>query len=221
MIHLRGGGGKSIDMATFILFLGLLVAYLIGSIPTAYLFGRVLKGIDIRGYGSGNVGATNTFRVIGRVPGLIVLAIDIAKGFLCAGYVASFFMLASPVARPELYRVLVGLATIVGHNWTIFLRFKGGKGVATSAGVVIGLIPGIFWLGFAVWAIVFLITGYVSLASIIASITVPVFTLIFNEPTEIVIFLSILCLLIVYRHRFNIRRLKQGEEKRINLFKKR
>ena len=221
MGHPRGGGGKSIDMATFILFSGLLVAYLIGSVPTAYLFGRVLKGIDIREYGSGNVGATNTFRVIGKVPGLIVLAIDIAKGFLCVGYVASFFMLASPVARPELYRVLVGLATIVGHNWTIFLRFKGGKGVATSAGVVIGLIPGIFWLGFAVWAIVFLITGYVSLASIIASITVPVFTLIFNEPTEIVIFLSILCLLIVYRHRFNIRRLKQGEEKRINLFKKR
>jgi len=208
-------------MATFILFLGLLVAYLIGSIPTAYLFGRVLKGIDIRGYGSGNVGATNTFRVIGRVPGLIVLAIDIAKGFLCVGYVASFFMLVSPVARPELYRVLAGLAAIVGHNWTIFLRFKGGKGVATSAGVIIGLIPGIFWLGFAAWAIVFLITGYVSLASIIASITVPVFTLIFNEPAEIIIFLSILCILIVYRHRSNIRRLKQGEEKRINLFKKR
>ncbi|MBU4342718.1 MAG: glycerol-3-phosphate 1-O-acyltransferase PlsY [Candidatus Omnitrophica bacterium] len=203
------------------LFLGLLVAYLIGSIPTAYLFGRVLKGIDIRGYGSGNVGATNTFRVIGRVPGLIVLAIDIAKGFLCVGYVASFFMLVSPVARPELYRVLAGLAAIVGHNWTIFLRFKGGKGVATSAGVIIGLIPGIFWLGFAAWAIVFLITGYVSLASIIASITVPVFTLIFNEPAEIIIFLSILCILIVYRHRSNIRRLKQGEEKRINLFKKR
>jgi len=208
-------------MTNFILFLGLLVAYLIGSIPTAYIFGRVFKGIDIREYGSGNVGATNTFRVIGRAPGLIVLAIDIAKGFLCVSYVASFFMLASPVARPELYRVLAGLAAIAGHNWTIFLRFKGGKGVAASAGVVIGLIPGIFWLGFAVWAIVFLITGYVSLASIIASIVIPILSLIFNEPAEIVIFLSILCLLIVYRHRSNIRRMKQGQEKSINLFKKR
>jgi len=130
-------------------------------------------------------------------------------------------MLASPVARPELYRVLAGLAAIAGHNWTIFLRFKGGKGVAASAGVVIGLIPGIFWLGFAVWAIVFLITGYVSLASIIASIVIPILSLIFNEPAEIVIFLSILCLLIVYRHRSNIRRMKQGQEKSIKLFKKR
>ena len=207
-------------MSNFILFLGLLIAYLIGSMPTAYIFGRAIKGIDIREFGSGNIGATNTFRVIGRFPGIIVLAIDILKGFVCATYIANFFMYITPVARPELYKVLMGVASIVGHNWTIFLKFKGGKGVATSAGVIMGLIPKIFWLGFLVWIIIVSVTGYVSLASIVASVSVAFFTLIFNESTEIVIFISILCLAIVYRHRLNIKRLKNKEEKRISLFKK-
>jgi len=207
-------------MAYFILFLGIVASYLIGSIPTAYIFGRLLKGVDIRQFGSGNVGATNVFRVVGRFPGLIALLIDIFKGFVCATYIASFFMYASPAARPELYRVLVGLAAIAGHNWTVFLRFKGGKGVATSAGVVIGLIPNIFWLGFLVWCIVFFITGYVSLASIIASISAPLFTLVFGEPNEVIIFMSLLCLVIVYKHRSNIKRLRNNEEKRITFLKR-
>jgi len=207
-------------MAYFVLFLGLFAAYLIGSIPTSYIVGRLLKGVDIRKFGSGNVGAANTFRVIGRLPGLIVLVLDILKGFITVTYIASFFLYVSPVARPELYRVLAGLAAIAGHNWTIFLRFKGGKGVATSAGVVIGLMPKIFWLGFLVWCIVFSITGYVSLASIIAAILTPIFTLIFSESTEVIVFMSVLCLMIIYRHRSNITRLKNGEEKRVSLFKK-
>lgn len=207
-------------MAQFILFLGILTSYLIGSIPTAYIFGRLLKGVDIRQFGSGNVGATNVFRVVGRFPGILVLAIDIFKGFMCATYIASFFMYISPAARPELYRVLVGLGAIAGHNWTVFLRFKGGKGVATSAGVVIGLIPNIFWLGFLVWGVSFFITGYISFASIVASISIPIFTLIFGAPSEIRIFMSLLCLIIVYKHRSNIKRLKNGTEKRISLFKK-
>jgi glycerol-3-phosphate acyltransferase PlsY len=203
-----------------LLFFGLIISYLIGSIPTAYIFGRLFKGIDIRKYGSGNVGATNVFRVIGRLPGIIVLVIDILKGLLCVTYVASAFLYIAPLTRPELYRVLTGLTVILGHNWTVFLKFKGGKGVATSAGVVIGLIPKIFWLSFLVWFIAFSITGYVSVASIVASISVPLFTLAFNEPAEIVIFMSLLCLIIVYKHRSNIKRLQIGEEKRISLFKK-
>jgi acyl phosphate:glycerol-3-phosphate acyltransferase len=195
---------------------------LIGSIPTAYIFGRVIKGIDIRRFGSGNVGATNTFRVIGRMSGLIVLLLDILKGYICAAYLASFFMYISPsVARPELYRILMGVSAIAGHSWPVFLGFKGGKGVATSAGVIIGLIPKIFLLGFLVWAIVFFITGYVSAASIIASVTIPFFTLIFGEPAEIVVFMSLLCVLLVYKHKSNLKRLRRGEEKRIPLFKKR
>lgn len=207
-------------MSNFILYSGLLTAYLIGSIPTAYIFGRVIKGIDIRKFGSGNVGATNTFRVMGRFPGLVVLFIDIFKGFVCATYIANVFMLISPVARPELYRVIMGLGAIAGHNWSVFLKFKGGKGVATSSGVVIGLIPKMFVLGFFVWLVVFLVTGFVSLASIIASICVPIFTFIFGAPTEIVIFMCVLCIAIVYRHRSNIRRLLKGEEKRIVIFKR-
>ncbi|MBU1148059.1 MAG: glycerol-3-phosphate 1-O-acyltransferase PlsY [Candidatus Omnitrophica bacterium] len=203
-----------------ILLLGLIASYLIGSIPIAYIFGRLFKGVDIREYGSGNVGATNVFRVVGKAPGLIALALDIFKGFLCATYAASFFMTLAPVARPELYRIFAGLAAIAGHNWTIFLKFKGGKGVAASAGVVIGLIPKIFWLGFLVWGIAFSLTGFVSAASIIASIVIPIFALVFGEATEIVIFTSLLCLLIAYKHRPNITRLIKGEEKRISLFRK-
>lgn len=208
-------------MALFISLLGLVSAYLIGSIPTAYIFGRLLKGIDIRQFGSGNIGATNTFRIIGRVPGLIVLAIDILKGFICVSYIADLFLYISPAARPELYKVVVGMAVIAGHNWTLFLKFKGGKGVATSAGVVIALIPKIFWLGFSVWMIIIALTGYVSLASIITSISIPIFTLIFGESTEIVVFMSLLCLAIVYKHRSNIQRLKSGQEKKIGFTRKR
>jgi len=207
-------------MSNLILFLGVLIAYLIGSIPTAYIFGRLVKGIDIRQFGSGNVGATNTFRVIGRLPGLVVLLIDMLKGFICATYIADAFLFVSPAPRPEFYRVITGLAAIAGHNWTLFLKFKGGKGVATSAGVVIGLIPKIFWLGFLIWAVVFSVTGYVSLASILASICIPLFTLVFGKPTEIIVVMSLLCIIIIYRHRSNIRRLKDGEEKRVKLFQK-
>ena len=207
-------------MGYVILFLGFLAAYLIGSVPTAYIFGRMLKGIDIREHGSGNTGATNVFRVIGRVPGIIVLVIDVIKGFICVTYLASGFMYLAPVVRPEMYRILIGLCAIAGHNWTVFLKFKGGKGVATSAGVVIGLIPKIFWLGFLVWLITFFITGFVSLSSIIAVVSVPIFALAFGEPVEIVVFMCLLCLIIVYKHKANIRRLARGEEKRISFFKK-
>ncbi len=207
-------------MGYIILFLGFVSAYIIGSIPTAYIFGRVLKGIDIREYGSGNIGATNVFRVIGKTPGVIVLIIDVIKGYVTATFLASGFLYLAPVTRPELYRIMAGLSAIAGHNWTIFLKFKGGKGVAASAGVVIGLIPKIFWLGFLVWLITFFITGFVSLSSIVAVISVPIFTLAFGEPVEIIIFMCLLCLIIVYKHKPNIRRLARGEEKRISFFKK-
>lgn len=207
-------------MGYFILFLGFAAAYIIGSIPTAYIFGKALKGIDVREYGSGNVGATNVFRVIGKVPGIIVLIIDVIKGYISATYLASGFLYLAPVTRPELYKILVGLSAIAGHNWTVFLKFKGGKGVAASAGVVMGLIPKIFWLGFMVWLVTFFITGFVSLGSIIAVISIPIFTLAFGEPAEIIIFMCLLCLIIVYKHKSNIRRLARGEEKRISFFKK-
>jgi len=203
-----------------VLFLGIVVAYLVGSIPTAYIFARLFRGVDIRQYGSGNVGATNAFRVIGKVPAIIVLAIDIFKGYVATTFIANSFLYIIPATRPELYQVLCGLAAIAGHNWSVFLKFKGGKGVATSAGVVAGLIPKIFWLGFTTWAVAFLLTGYVSVASILASVVIPIFTLVFGESTEIVVFMSVLCVIIVYKHRSNLKRLRKGEEKKISLFKK-
>jgi len=207
-------------MNILLLFFGVCIAYLIGSIPTAYLFGRIFKDIDIREYGSGNVGATNIFRVVGRLPGVIVLIIDILKGLLCTTWLATAFLNLAPFSRPELYKILCGSASIIGHNWTIFLRFRGGKGVATSAGVLIGLVPQIFWLSFVVWLIVFTITGYVSVSSIISAISAPIFSLVFGQPPELVIFLCITCILIVYKHRSNIKRLQLGEEKKISIFKR-
>ncbi|MFH1782356.1 MAG: glycerol-3-phosphate 1-O-acyltransferase PlsY [Candidatus Omnitrophota bacterium] len=207
-------------MSYFILFLGGLLAYLIGSIPTAYIAGKLVKSIDIRQFGSGNIGATNTFRVVGKMPGVAVLLIDMLKGYMCVTYCADLFMLIAPVERPELYRVLMGLSAIMGHNWTVFLNFKGGKGVATSAGVIIALIPKIFLLGLIVWSIIFGLTGYVSLSSIIAAILIPIFTFLFNKPVETIVAMCILCMVVVYKHRSNIARLKKGEERKIKLFKK-
>ncbi len=193
------------------LFLGLIFSYLLGSIPTAYIFAKLLKGIDIRQYGSGNIGATNVFRVIGKIPGIMVLFLDVLKGYIP--------IILFPGS--QIYKIFIGLAAIAGHNWPIFLRFKGGKGVATSAGVVIALIPKIFWIGLLIWVIIFFITGYVSLGSLVASVSVPIFCLLFGQGTEIIIFTSALSLIIVYKHRPNIKRLVRGEEKKILLLRKR
>lgn len=191
------------------LFLGLVLSYLLGSIPTAYIFAKLLKGIDIRQYGSGNIGATNVFRVIGKIPGIIVLFLDILKGYI-------------PVIifpGSQIYKIFIGLAAIAGHNWPIFLKFRGGKGVATSAGVVIGLIPKIFLLALIIWTITFLTSGYVSLSSLIASLSFPLLCLLFGLESEIIVFTSVLALIIVYKHRPNIKRLAMGEEKKIVLLR--
>ena len=126
-----------------LLFLAIsaVLAYLIGSIPVAYIFGRVLKGIDIREHGSGNMGATNAFRVLGKGPGVIVLILDIVKGIIPVTLLANAFGLADPLSL-----VIIAVAVVAGHNWPVFLGFKGGKGMATSLGVLIGLglqLPGL------------------------------------------------------------------------------
>ncbi len=193
-----------------LLFLSLILSYLLGSVPTAYIFAKLLKGIDIRQYGSGNIGATNVFRVIGKLPGIIVLFLDILKGYI-------------PVIifpGTQIQKIFIGLAAIAGHNWPIFLKFRGGKGVATSAGVVIGLIPKISLLALFIWIVSFLISGYVSLSSLIAALSFPILCLLFGFESEIVIFTSLLALLIVYKHRPNIKRLAMGEEKKIFLLKR-
>ena len=197
------------------LLASLLLAYLVGSIPTAYIFGKLFRGIDIRQYGSGNIGATNVFRVLGKGPGIIVLLFDIAKGVVATALVPQLFHL-----NQTLFFVLLGLAAVAGHNWTIFLSFKGGKGMATSLGVLIGLTITIAAirpvLGFSVliWLAVFLSTGYVSLASVISACILPVLMVMLTSSFELIMLGIIFCIFIVLRHRPNIKRLLAREEHR-------
>jgi glycerol-3-phosphate acyltransferase PlsY len=205
-----------------LLFLAIsaVLAYLIGSIPVAYIFGRVLKGIDIREHGSGNMGATNAFRVLGKGPGVIVLILDIIKGIIPVTLLANAFGLGDALSL-----VIISLAAVAGHNWTVFLGFKGGKGMATSLGVLIGLgmqLPGLrIVLGLATltWLVIFLSSGYVSLASISAVVVLPVLMVVFNAPFPMIVMAIVLCIFIVFRHSSNIKRLARGQENRVLLFK--
>ena len=195
-------------------------AYLIGSIPTAYIFGRMLKDLDIREHGSGNMGATNAFRVLGRGPGTLVLILDIIKGIIPVTLVANAFGLEDALSL-----VIIAVATVAGHNWTVFLGFKGGKGMATSLGVLIGLaiqfqvLRIILLLVTLIWLVLFLIFGFVSLASIAAAVVFPVLMVAFLEPFPLIIMSIVLCIFIVFRHSSNIKRLAKGQENRVLFFK--
>jgi len=192
-------------------------AYLIGSIPFGYLAGRVLKGVDIRKHGSGNVGATNVFRVVGKLPGIAVLLLDILKGYIAVTILVVLFSRANLPVGENTFKILFGLACVLGHNWTIFLKFKGGKGVAATVGVLIGLAPAAIAAWAVIWFLVFIATRYVSLSSLAASVLAPLCALLFKEPKESVILITALSILIIYRHRSNIKRLLKGEEPKLSL----
>lgn len=195
-------------MQYYCLIGAIIAGYLIGSIPTAYIFGRVLKGIDIRKFGSGNVGATNALRVLGKGPGICVLLLDIIKGFIPV-----FFL-----GHTELLRIIFGVSCIIGHNWTVFLNFKGGKGVATTLGVLLGLAFSIKGIGIALtitvlaWLIVFLSTRIISVASIISSLAFPLAVILLKQTPTIIYASLILAFFIILRHKANIKRLLQGKE---------
>ena len=203
----------------------LLVSYFIGSLPTAYIFGKALKGIDIRKVGSGNVGATNVLRALGKWPAVVVLLLDILKGFAVVVFWGNFF-LDKPVLLPDQnLRILMGLACICGHNWPVFLQFKGGKGIATTFGALLGISLNIAGLNLVIgliiliWFIVFFAFRMVSLASICCAIALPVFSLWFKLP-EMFIYLSLLlCVFVIIRHQANLARIFHGQEPRLN-FKK-
>jgi len=203
------------------LILAIIFAYLLGSIPVGYILGRALKGIDVRRFGSGNFGATNVFRVVGPLPGLIVLALDIFKGLIPVAVFGDFLLYNFPGFDHIFVRLILAVAAVCGHNWTIFLNFKGGKGIATTTGALVGLslkIPAlglIFGLCLGVWVLVVLITGYISLGSILAACSLPIFMLIFHQPAKLVVFAALLCVFAVYRHNSNIRRLLRGEEGKV------
>jgi acyl phosphate:glycerol-3-phosphate acyltransferase len=203
----------------------LLISYLLGSIPTAYLFVKLFKGIDIRTVGSGNVGATNALRALGKRAGFTVLFLDILKGFITVAVLGDFFAGQPLFLSLQNLRILMGLACICGHIWTIFLQFKGGKGIATSFGVLLGLALKIASLNWVVgllillWFMVFLTTRIVSLASICCAIGLPVFSLIFKLPALFVCLSLLLSAFVIFRHKANLLRIIKGTEPRL-YFKK-
>jgi len=198
----------------------LLGAYLLGSLPFGYLAGKLIKRIDLRKEGSKNVGATNVFRVVGILPGIVVLLLDILKGFLSVHLANLFNLNGSMAISPQtfnLVRILAGLAAIAGHNWTIFLKFHGGKGVATGCGVSLGLVPLPTLVSMAIFTVVTGLTRYVSLGSILAALTFPFNCLLFKESLTLVFFGGIAALVVLARHQANIKRLIAGTENRIKI----
>jgi acyl phosphate:glycerol-3-phosphate acyltransferase len=186
-----------------------LLGYLLGSFPTGYLAGR-LRGVDIRTVGSGNIGATNAFRILGKPAGTIVLAIDALKGLGACRAVPLLFS----SAPSENMRIIGGLAAILGHNYTCWLRFKGGKGIATSAGVLLGWLPACLAIILGVWLLVFAVSRYVSLASIAAAGALPLAAWLTSASQRMVLIAGLVGALAIYKHRSNIRRLLNGTEHR-------
>ncbi|MGO8930385.1 MAG: glycerol-3-phosphate 1-O-acyltransferase PlsY [Limisphaerales bacterium] len=195
-----------------------LIAYLLGAIPTGFLVAKA-RGIDIRAVGSGNIGATNVFRILGKTAGVFVLLADAAKGWLAVFVVAKLvagwlYPAAGPLAR-DWFAICAGVAAILGHNYTCWLYFKGGKGIATSAGVLAALVPGPFLIILAIWIVVFALSRYVSLASISASFALPFAAWLVGESTTIILVTAALAALAIYKHKANIQRLIKGTENRI------
>lgn len=191
-----------------ILWLG--ASYLVGAFPTSFLVSRMFAGIDLRRHGSGNLGATNLYRVLGWKYAIPVALVDIAKGLIPVAVFAPL------VSSSELFALGCGVAAILGHVFSVFVQFKGGKGVATAAGVMLGLTPIALGIAAAVWALVLLLTGYVSLGSIAAAMVLPFAVYLVERPTrlELVWVDAVIALGVILLHRRNIQRLLNGTEGR-------
>lgn len=184
------------------------ISYLLGSIPNGLILGKAIWGVDLRQHGSKNIGATNAWRTIGKAGGISIFALDFLKGAVSA-------YLGLHLGGSELAGVLCGILAIAGHSWSVFLAFKGGKGVATGLGVIAALMPMVTLIVFAVWFAIVYFTGYVSLGSIIGAALVPILTLFFGLHTEFLILGLIAAVFIIYRHKSNIERLLNGTESKI------
>jgi glycerol-3-phosphate acyltransferase PlsY len=192
------------------------LGYLLGSIPTGYLVGKA-KGIDLRDAGSGNIGATNALRILGKPAGILVLIVDGLKGYAACAWacdaVLKLFGIASEDA--ELYRIVAGVSAVLGHSFTCWLRFKGGKGVATNAGVYFALAPLAAGIALATWAVVFVVSRYVSVASIAAAIALPAAAWLTPNSLTLRLVTTALGLLVIWKHKGNIGRLLNGTESRV------
>ncbi len=185
------------------------LSYLLGSIPNGLILGKGIWGVDLRQHGSGNIGATNAWRTIGKNAGISIFALDLLKGAISA-------YLGLHLAGSELAGIVCGLLAIAGHSWSIFLGFKGGKGVATGLGVIATLMPWVTLIVFAVWFAIVKITGYVSLGSVVGAILVPILAVLFGLHTDFMVLGLIAAVFIVYRHKSNISRLLNGTESKIH-----
>ena len=212
----------------------IILSYFVGSIPTGLLIGKLVKGIDIREHGSGNMGGTNVFRVIGKKFGILVVLLDALKGAIAVVVIARLFMGSFPFTNVTpfddftLIQIFAGLAAVVGHIWTIFAGFKGGKGIATALGFLITIITVDMLVAIAVFVLVVSVSRYISLGSILAAVSVPLImivrTNVFNVNIEgyhtILPFAVAIAFLVIYTHRSNISRLYNGNENRFSFVKK-
>ncbi len=217
-------------MSMFTIILILLLSYLVGSIPTALIISKKIAGIDIRNYGSGNVGGTNVFRVIGWKYGLLVILLDAFKGVIAVVFIARLFFLTdihfdnpTPFDDFTFVQLLAGLMAIFGHVFTVFAGFRGGKGMATALGMAVSLMAIDVLIAAAIFILMLIKFRYVSLGSISAAIALPIILFIrekifhVNIPgyETLIIFSILIALFIVYTHRSNIKRIIQGTENKI------
>ncbi len=210
------------------------LSYIIGSIPTGLLIGKLVKGIDIREHGSGNMGGTNVFRVIGKRFGILVILLDALKGAIAVILVARLFFGDVPFTNVTpfddftLIQIFAGVAAVIGHIWTIFAEFKGGKGIATALGFLITIITIDMLVAIGVFVLVVSVSRYISLGSILAAISVPLIMIVRSNIFHVDIqgyhtilpFAIALALLVLYTHRTNIDRLFKGNENRFSFVKK-
>jgi len=208
-----------VEIASYLLTA--LAAYLLGSIPTGYLVGKS-RGIDIRTVGSGNIGATNVLRILGKPAGIFVLLVDALKGFVACRFIglAVYRQFVGPVAEDssleDFLKITGGLFAILGHNYTCFLKFKGGKGIATSSGVALALLPVALGISIALWLVVLALTRYVSVASIAAAFILPFAAWWPGRSSRtMIIVAAMIGALAIYKHRTNMQRLMNGTENRM------
>ena len=211
-------------MNVLLISITIVVAYLLGSIPTAVWYGQGFFDLDIRKYGSGNAGATNTFRVLGKRAGTIVMLVDVLKGYTAA-ILATLLWYSSIIAETEIltFKIVFGLVAVIGHLYPVFANFKGGKGVATLLGMMLATHPEMAAVCIGVFLLVVIASQYVSLGSIMAALAFPVLLLlrIFGQQESplLIVFGFVVFLLVVLTHQKNIARLLRGEESRTILFR--
>ncbi len=211
-----------------------LICYLLGSIPTSIIVSKLKSGIDIRKFGSGNAGGTNVLRVLGWKSGVLVIIVDMLKGFVATSVIARVcfesslpFHNSTPFQDFTIFQVIAGSATVLGHIWTVFAGFKGGKGIATAGGMLIGIAPVEVAVSITIFAIVFILSRYVSLGSITAAIVFPltmfvranVFNVEIRGYHTLIVFTIVISLLLIYTHRTNIKRLLKGTENKLTSFR--